>query len=147
MNSMNWGKGLALALIAFAAMMAWFVVKAVRNTEPLVTEEYYKAELKFQQRIDRSTRAAALSAPVQMDLRRGSVDLRFPRELDGGMIIGTLTLLRPNDPAGDVSIAIATDSARYLSTAITLMAGRYNASLEWERDGVTYFTEHKAYVP
>ena len=28
---MNWGKGLTLALIAFAGMMAWFVFKASQN--------------------------------------------------------------------------------------------------------------------
>lgn len=145
--TMNWGKGLALALIAFASLMAWFVVKAVQNPVPLVTEDYYGAELKFQQRIDQSARAATLSAPVRMELRQGSVDLRFPAELAGEAITGTLTLLRPNDPSADQLLVIATDSARYTSTAVVLAAGRYNASLEWEWDGVTYFTEEKAYVP
>ncbi len=38
--SMNWGKGLALTLAVFAGLMAWFVVMALRNPEPLVTEQY-----------------------------------------------------------------------------------------------------------
>lgn len=144
---MNWGKGLALALLAFAGMMAWFVMKAIQNPVPLVTEDYYGAELKFQERIDQSARSAALSAPVTMDLQRGRIDLRFPPELEGERITGTLTLLRLNDPSADRQLSIATDSARFTSTDVVLVAGRYNASLEWEWDGVKYFTEDKAYVP
>lgn len=144
---MNWGKGLALALIAFAALMAWFVVKAVQNPVPLVTEDYYGAELRFQQRIDQSARAAGLSAPVGIDLQQHRIDLRFPQELVGEPLTGTLTLLRPNDPGADRQLTITTDSARYISTEITLAPGRYNALLEWEWDGVTYFSEDKAYVP
>lgn len=143
---MNWGKGLALALIAFAALMAWFVVKASRNPEPLVTEDYYGAELRFQQRMDEASRAAALSAPVRMDLQRTGLSLQFPAEMEGRRITATLSLMRPNAPSADLRLDLATDSARY-STDLALLAGRYNAALEWEVDGVAYFTEEKAYVP
>lgn len=144
---MNWGKALALALIAFALMMAWFVVKASQNPEPLVTEDYYGAELKFQGRIDEAARAKALSAPVRMDLQRAAAEVYFPAEMHGQRITGTLVLLRPNDPKADRQLTITTDSAHYRTDALDLLPGRYNAALEWEVNGVRYFTEDKIYVP
>ncbi len=144
---MNWGKGLALALIAFACMMAWFVVKAAQNPEPLVTEDYYGAELNFQGRIDETVRANSLSAPVRIDLQRRSVVIHFPIEMKGEHINGTLSLLRPNDPRADGAVTIRTDSAVFTTNAITLKPGRYNAALSWHMNGIAYHTEEKVFVP
>lgn len=144
---MNWGKGLALALGAFAVMMAWFVIQAAKNPESLVTEDYYGAELKFQERIDEAARAKVLSTPVRMDVQHGSATLQFPAELAGRRITGKLTLLRPNDPQADHVLQLATDDASFTANGLNLPPGRYNALLEWEAEGVNYYTEEKIYVP
>jgi hypothetical protein len=145
---MNWGKALALALIAFAGMMTWFVIKASQNPMPLVTEDYYAAELEYQGRIDEAARAKALSAPVAIALTRASVQLGLPAEMRGRNVTGTLTLLRPNDPRADRTIALPpTDAGAYALDDVRLLPGRYNALLEWQADGTTYYTEEKAYVP
>ena len=145
---MNWGKALTLAMIAFAGMMTWFVIKASQNPMPLVTEDYYGAELKFQGRIDEAARARELSAPVAISLTRGSVQLDLPAEMRGRSVSGSLTLLRPNDPRADLTIALhATDAGRFMLSDARLLPGRYNALLEWQADGITYYTEEKVYVP
>ena len=143
---MNWGKGLTLALIAFAGMMAWFVVMASRNPSSLVTEEYYEKELKFQERIDHTARANALSAPVHMIVTANELRLEFPQEFHGKTISGELTLLRPNDPRADQVIAVNT-TGTFERSAMGLWPGRYNAALEWTVDGTRYFTEEKLLVP
>ena len=145
---MNWGKGLALAMVAFAGMMAWFAIKASRHPSPLVTEDYYSAELRFQGRIDEAARAKALSAPIQFNLTRGSVHLDLPAEMQGRVVTGTLTLLRPNDPRADRTIQLpGTSTGQVDVVGMDLLPGRYNASLEWQAGNVTYFTEDKVYVP
>lgn len=145
---MNWGKALTLAMIAFAGMMTWFVIKASQNPMPLVTEDYYAAELKFQGRIDEAARAKALSAPVAIALTRTSVQLDLPAEMRGRSVTGTLTLQRPNDPRADRTITLpATEAATYTLNDVQLLPGRYNALLEWQANGTAYYTEEKAYVP
>ncbi|HQW06333.1 MAG: FixH family protein [Flavobacteriales bacterium] len=143
---MNWGKGLALALIAFAGMMTWFVVMASRNPSPLVTEEYYEKELKFQERIDHTERANALSSPVRIAVTAQDLRLEFPEEFHGKVITGELTLLRPNDPRADQVITVNTTGI-FERGNMELWPGRYNASLEWTVDGTRYFTEEKLVVP
>jgi hypothetical protein len=145
---MNWGKGLALVLVAFAGLMAWFIVMSARNPEPLVTEHYYEQELKYQQRINNTERANALSTAVIMRPMRYGVLLTFPAEIRSSGIAGVLTLLRPNDPKGDRTINITPDSTgRFLALAPGLTSGRYNAQLEWTANGTTYYTEEKLVVP
>ncbi|MBL7950353.1 MAG: FixH family protein [Flavobacteriales bacterium] len=144
---MNWGKGLALALIAFAGMMAWFMVKASQNPEPLVTEDYYGEELRFQARIDEAARARALSAPVRIDVQQGSITLLFPSELNGQLISGKLDLLRPNAPGADHAVPFAVDSTVLVLPDQQLLPGRYNVALHWTVDGSHYFTEEKVFVP
>lgn len=145
---MNWGKGTALALIAFAGLMTWFVIMASRNPEPLVTEQYYEQELKYQDRIERRSRALALSAEVDIRAADGGLRLRFPEEMKGAPIDGRLTLMRPNDPAADRVLDVRIDtSGTFLVQGADLAPGRYNAVLDWSAKGITYCTEDRIVVP
>lgn len=144
---MNWGKGLALALVSFAALMAWFIVKASQNPEHLVTEHYYEQELKFQGRIDDVARARAHSTVV-MSIDQHAVQLSFPGEFKGLDVRGELLLQRPNDPDRDRTFTVKADAeGHYIARAPDLAPGRYNAQLTWRTDSATYFTEERILVP
>lgn len=139
---------MALVLTAFAGLMVFFVVMAARNPEPLVTEQYYEQELKYQDRIDNTSRANALTLAVRIEAGTRGVRLTFPEEMHGRMISGELTLLRPNDPTLDRHIAVKADAkGGYEALNVGLVSGRYNALLEWNVDGVAYYTEEKLVVP
>ena len=145
---MNWGKGLALAMITFAGMMTWFVIQASKHDSPLVTEDYYGAELKYQGRIDEVQRARALSVPAVITLTRTTVRVDLPVEMHDRTVTGTLTLQRPNDPRGDRTIDLpASTAGGYTMADQALLPGRYNVLLEWHADDTTYAMEEKTYVP
>jgi hypothetical protein len=143
---MNWGKGLALALASFAALMAWFIVQASRSPEPLVTEQYYEQELKYQERIDATALANAIGA-VRMDVSRTAVGITFPAGTGHHAISGELLLQRPNDPARDRRLRITSGpDGNFHAQGLDLAPGRYNAQLSWESNGVSYFTEERIVV-
>ncbi|MBK7086384.1 MAG: FixH family protein [Flavobacteriales bacterium] len=77
---MNWGKGLAIAMIAFAGMLAYFLVLAAQNPEPLIAEDYYEQELKYQDRIDAGSRTLALSGRC-IAATREVLTVGFPPEV------------------------------------------------------------------
>lgn len=141
---MNWGKGLVLALVSFAALMAWFIVKAQQNPEPLVTEQYYEQELKYQERIEATERANRIGE-VGITATRTSVRISFPDSLRGSTITGDLLLQRPNDPSEDRMYTV-TASAGMTDLDAELTAGRYNAELSWTTNGIPYFTKAKITV-
>lgn len=141
---MNWGKALALSLAAFVALMAWFLWKASSHVESLVTDDYYAQELKYQDRIDAQARSSALSAPVAFTIADDRIQVRFPQELAVKGITGSLRLMRPNDARGDRSVEVRADSTGlFTSEALDLLPGRYDASLDWQADGVRYHSADK----
>lgn len=144
---MNWGKGLALTMMAFAGMMAYFLVRAAQNPEPLITEKYYEQELKYQGRIDAGSRALALSGAVRMDASRTGVTIVFPEEVKQRALSGSLLLLRANDESDDRSIVIPSAPDGRFEEAIPLRSGRYIAQLEWSADTVKYYSETQLMVP
>jgi len=145
---MNWGKGLALSLIVFAGMMTWFVIKAMQNPEPLVTEHYYEQELVYQGRIDATERANALTAPVTITVANDAIQLQFPQETHAVQVTGTLHLQRPNEPLDDRTVNVAADmSGVFHSAPLGLKSGRYNAELEWSAGANSYYTAEKLVVP
>lgn len=138
---------MAIALLAFAGMMAWFMVKAVRDPETLVSEQYYADELLYQERMEATARAGAYSTPVGMDVQRTHVGLSFPPELAGQRIEGTLELQRPNIAVADRDLPFSTDSGSTQFQGVDLLPGRYNATLHWTIQGRTHVTEEKVVVP
>lgn len=144
---MNWGKGLALAMIAFTGMLGYFLVLAAQNPEPLIADDYYVQELRYQERIDASSRALALSSAVRIDATRDRITLTFPDDVREKNITGTLTLLHAQDPAADRTLVIRNAVAAHLQEPIALRTGRYIAQLDWMADTVTYRSEAHLMVP
>ena len=136
-----------MALIAFAGLMAFFLVKAAQNPEALVTERYYEQELKYQQRIDDAARASALSGDVMINSEEDVVQLVFPAEMRDMPISGELTLLCMNDPAGDRTVQVHVAGGSFTTAPLQLRSGNYSAQLEWSTGGVGYYSEQKLIVP
>lgn len=144
---MNWGRAITLSLIGFASMLATLFVIGSRHMESLVTEEYYAEELRYQDRIDAQARAQALSTPARFDASGDRITIGFPPELAGKTITGTLTLLRPNDAQADRTISIGPlTEVAFASGPLGLALGRYDASLDWQVDGVSYHSADKLVV-
>ena len=64
----NWGTGIVLAFIGFISFIMYFVVNM--NTDKkldhdLVTEDYYKQELKYQNDIDKEKNAKTLTTNLK----------------------------------------------------------------------------------
>lgn len=144
---MNWGKGLALAMIAFAGMLAYFLVLAARNPEPLIAENYYAQELGFQDRIDAGSRALALSSAVNIEATRDRIIVTFPDDVKDKALAGTLLLLHAQEKDNDRSVVIRGATAGRFEEAITLRPGRYLAQFEWTADTMRYYSGSQLIVP
>lgn len=144
---MNWGKGLALAMICFAGMMAYFLVRASQNPEPLISENYYEQELKFSQRIHDETRTLALAEKVRMVATRDRISVTFPGEVKDRALHGELSLLRADVDGEDRSVVINGAVDGRFEEGVNLRPGRYIAQLEWRADSVRYYSEEQLIVP
>ncbi|OYZ47929.1 MAG: hypothetical protein B7Y19_07425, partial [Sphingobacteriales bacterium 24-40-4] len=59
---MNWGNKLVVVFVAFALFMGYMVYRALSTKYDLVSKDYYKDELRYQERIDGVKNAVALDS-------------------------------------------------------------------------------------
>ena len=62
----NWGYKIVLVYCVFVAGILYLVVQSSRQQMDLVTDDYYAQEIKYQEKIDQSKRASALSEPIRL---------------------------------------------------------------------------------
>lgn len=139
---MNWGNKLLLVFAAFGGMISYLVYRCMQTPVDLVNKEYYRDELVYQQVIDGSQKANALSGKLKLQQEAGRISLQLPEEMKNTGIKGTIFFYCPSDAAKDRHLLLQTDSAaRQEIGGGELQPGHYTLKVQWESKGVHYFTE------
>ncbi len=76
----NWGHKLTLGFVAFAGMIVYMVVQSMHTRYDLVSNEYYKDELQYQQVIDGASRANMLGSRTTVTQQNNEVIIQLPAE-------------------------------------------------------------------
>lgn len=145
---MNWGRSLILVFIVFAAFMGYLVYRASGTHFDLVSKEYYKDELRYQDKIDGFRNAAAIEA-VQLRVdSTGILQIRFPEQMKGKPVQGSLWLYCKTDAGKDLHIPLAEDTTGMRVINVSGKAsGKYQAKLHWEVLRVPYEFEQEIIIP
>ncbi len=137
----NWGTGIVIFFIFFAASMTFAVVSTTRYPPQLVQKDYYALDLNYQDRLEKKQNTATLMAAPLIDFNASSkqIQVKFPE----GMIAqtGTVKCYRSATTREDFSTVIANASTLDIP-AETLTAGRWHVELDWiDANGKKYFWE------
>jgi hypothetical protein len=145
---MNWGRSLILVFVVFAAFMGYLVYRASGTHFDLVSKEYYKDELRYQDKIDGFRNAAAMEA-VQLRVdSTGILQIRFPEQMKGKPVQGSLWLYCKTDAGKDIHIPLAEDTTGMRVINVSGKAsGKYQAKLHWEVLRVPYEFEQEIIIP
>jgi hypothetical protein len=138
---MDWGKGILLTIIGFVALIMTLVVISVRmDGIELVTENYYQAEINYQDRIDQESSALRLDRKV---ITYHSIDKNLVLDLPSGTN-GKLQLFRPSDATLDREIAVTALDSNLTSVSLKdLKLGYWKVQLSWIEAGKNYYEEKK----
>ena len=137
---MNWGKWIIVAFVLFAAFIATLVTVCVRQDVPLVSKEYYKEELQYQNTIEQMNNANALEERPEISVNGNTITVAYNRFAE--VESGELKLLRPSDPNLDKLFKLEPTSDSGQSFTITnAQAGLYRARLQWSQEGTSYYIE------
>jgi len=144
---MNWGRSLILVFVVFAAFMGYLVYRASGTHFDLVSKEYYKDELRYQDKIDGFRNAAALDA-VQLRVdSAGILQIRFPEQMKGKPVQGSLWLYCKTDAGKDEHIPLAEDTTGIRAINVSgKPSGKYLAKLHWEVLSVPYEFEQEIII-
>ncbi|HAO46895.1 MAG TPA: FixH family protein [Ferruginibacter sp.] len=143
---MSWGYKILFVYLAFVAGILLMVFRASSQKFDLVTNDYYARELKYQDKIEEMGRVAALSSPVQYELKGHEMLIGFPKEFAGKKITGEAVLYRPSDEGKDIKKNFSIQDETLVIPVPAGAKGLYELHLSWEEGGVAYYFEKKIII-
>jgi hypothetical protein len=141
----SWAYKILIVYLMFVAGIMFLVFKANGERYDLVTENYYEAEVKYQDVIDQKQRVAALSAPPEISYKAGKLHIQFPSDFNGKVLQGELYLYRPSDAKKDFRQSFTSSDNQLFIDLPASISGMYDIKLSWQAGGQTYFMEKKKF--
>ncbi|MCL5128794.1 FixH family protein [Algibacter sp. L4_22] len=138
----NWGTGVVLAFIGFITFIMYFVISMFSSENfknDLVTEDYYGAELLYQNDINKIKNSEELTENVSYLQTSAGLKIVFPKEFDSKKITGKVFLYRPSNKQLDFETSIVSLSdSNLLIPDKRLVDGRWNIKIDWQYKGNSY---------
>lgn len=133
---MNWGHGIILAFVCFGLIIFSLVAISMNQEINLVSKDYYKQEIEFQNQIDKQKNYELLTIKPKLIVNtvEKKINLTFP---DSSKVEGEIHLYRASDYKLDQKY-----SFNYHSVIIDmekLKPGLWSALVSWNCDGKEYF--------
>lgn len=135
---MSWGNKLVVVFIGFAALMATLVYNAVTTKFDLVTKDYYKEELRFQEKIDGAANAAA-AGNIQLLQDAATVTLRLPIILQNKTAEGQAWFYCKTNADQDKRIALTIQDGKYIFDKALLAKETYELKLQLTVEDKQYY--------
>lgn len=143
---MNWGNKLVVVFVVFGAFIGTMVYKAINTRYDLVSKDYYKEELRFQDKIDRINNAAKLSN-VRVDQDASAITIHLPAEQKGYAVSGDVFFYCITDERKDFHTPLQLDSsATQVVLKNALQKGAYNLKINWQLGKEAYYFEEKLII-
>jgi len=143
---MNWGYKLMFVFIAFAGLMATLVYKSTQTKYELVSKDYYKDELKYQDRIDAKYEASKIS-DVSILIEKDSILIKFPKELITSKLAGDFWFYCKTDETKDKHINFSRNALNNYSLPIsTVKKGSYQIKINYKANNTQYFSEKEIVI-
>ena len=142
----SWPTGIIIAIIAFVVFILSFVYRVTFMAEydhHLVSEEYYKDELNYQQEIDKLNNAAILKENITLEKVDNGLLISFPSKFDPSQISGLISFKRLSNDKIDFKIPIKLQTSKYLLSDDILVDGRWDIKIEWTVNNTTYLFKEK----
>jgi hypothetical protein len=142
----NWGTAIVLAFIVFISFILFFVVRMSmdnRANHDLVTEEYYKAELGYQDEIDAENNAKDNLVQLKIKKTPKGLLVQFPKSLDFKNIKGKVSLYRPSNKHLDFDLDLNLSKTHLLIPDKRLLDGRWDIKVLWQYNDEEYLHKEK----
>ncbi|MFL5748191.1 MAG: FixH family protein [Niastella sp.] len=140
--TLNWGHKVMLVFLVFVGMMSYLVYRCVKTNYDLVSTDYYKEELSYQQVIDGASRANQLGNKIGITQRGNEIVLQLPNEMKHTSVNGTILFYYAPDAKHDRQIALNPNAEGVQSiNSRQFFPGSYTVKVRWESKGQQYYSE------
>ena len=140
--TLNWGHKLMLVFLVFVGMMSYLVYRCIKTNYDLVSKDYYKEELSYQQVIDGASRANQLGNKIAITQSGNEIVLQLPNEIQHTPVTGTALFYYAADAKRDRQIALNPNGEGVQSISSSqFVPGSYTVKIRWESRGQQYYSE------
>ena len=138
----SWGVGITVSIIVFMLISVMFIYIAFNQDVNLVRDDYYEAEVKYNETMEKVKRTSALVDKLKISVIENNIQLQFPKISKSENINGNILLYRPSERNKDLSITIRPDS-NYLQTINTanMLSGMWKVKVDWSADSISYLND------
>ena len=137
-ENMSWGNKLVIVFVVFAGLMATLVYRSVTTKFDLVTKDYYKEELRFQEKIDGAANAAD-AGNIQLTQDAATITLRLPASLQNHTAEGEAWFYCKTEAQNDKRIPVTVTNGVYTFDKALFVKENYELKLQLIIDGRKYY--------
>lgn len=139
---LNWGYRVAILYCSFVAFMLFLVFRSHSEDFSLVTKDYYKGAIEYQQQIDKMNNSAALPEKLQIEFSQENKTARFSFPKSMTEVNGEILFYRPSDSKQDLKIIVQPDAENRQAVSFAgLQKGLWRVQVDWNTGGTGYFDE------
>jgi len=140
--TLNWGHKLIGVFLIFVGMMSYMVYRCIKTNYDLVSKEYYKDELSYQQVIDGASRANKLGNKIHFSQAGSELVLHLPNEMKNTTVKGSAWFYYAPDAKRDRQIALNPNAeGEQAINSSMFLPGNYTVKVKWESKGQQYYSE------
>ena len=144
---MNWGYKLLITFVLFGSMILYMVYRCVNTPVDLVTKEYYRDEIAYQQVIDGVKHADALGSKISVTEESEAIWLHMPQEMKNHHVLGTALFYCAADATKDRKFSLQPDANGSQSWSRSLFKpGYYVLKINWSTSGIDYYSEQSIVI-
>lgn len=138
----HWGTRIFLIYGLFVAGVLAMVIYFMNQDVDLITEDYYKDEIKYQERIDKISRTKELSEDISFIFDGRNLKLKYPGAFSPVNIKGNVLFYRPSDLKEDVMLDVKPDTAGLQAIDVSgLKKGMWKVQVDWMVNNTSYYSE------
>ena len=139
---MSWGNKLLLVFIAFAGGLSYMAYRCMQSPVELVAKEYYRDELAYQNVINGTNNANALSRNISIYQEAAKVIIEFPPEMQDRPLKGNILFYCASNESKDRNIKLNLVSGGKLELDKNQLApGQYIVKITWNTHHTDYYSE------
>lgn len=138
---MNWPTGIILAIISFMIFILSFVYKSIaidRYQHELVSEDYYRDELHYQEEINKLNNSNTLEKDIELSNSEKGIVVKFPEDIAQDEISGVIRFQRLSNIKLDFSQEIRLEGHEQLIPDEKLVSGKWSIRVEWNHGEEEY---------
>lgn len=140
---LNWGHKILIVYLIFVGGILLLAFKSSQQKFDLVQQDYYGAELKYQEVINATKHASELGADLNAEVRGSFLHITLPEGLQKMEATGEVQLYCIADEKRDMKKQISISNGAFDLELLSNMKGNYTLKLRVQQKGVGYYFEKK----